>query len=147
MELSLWLADFTGGPVVAVSLSATISSVRKNELVLTLVDWFLLIDSDEVVIVAEFIDGWEVSILLSQDRPGGIRVSDVESGKLILEHMSEDSSGQLAHHGCPFLTQFDHSKHVDPPLVDSAVYVGAVFMHDNVLVNQILTGGAVDHYN
>ena len=59
--------------------------------------------------------------------------------------MSEDTSGQLAHHGRPFLTQLDHSQHVAPPLIGSAVCARVVFSSNDELVNQILGGGAVDH--
>ncbi len=59
--------------------------------------------------------------------------------------MSEDTSGQLAHHGRPFLTQLDYSKHVAPPIIGGAVYLRAVFMHDDVLGEHILSRGAVDH--
>ncbi len=48
--MELWLADFKGGPVVARSLTATIGSVRKSELILNIVGYF--IHSDKVVIVA-----------------------------------------------------------------------------------------------
>ena len=62
MELSLWLADSKGGPVVALSLQATIGSVRKSESKLK-VNWLHFHDSDEVVIVAELFDGWKVFVL------------------------------------------------------------------------------------
>jgi hypothetical protein len=40
--------------------------------------------------------------------------------------VSEDTSGQLAYHGRPFLTQLDHSQHVAPPLIGSAVNANVV---------------------
>ncbi len=55
-----------GVPVVAISPTATIGSVGKNELVLDSVG-YLFIHSDEVVIVAELLDGWEVSVLMLLD--------------------------------------------------------------------------------
>ncbi len=55
-----WLADFMGGPVVLWSLTSAISSVRKSELETIFAINF--IDRDKVVIVAEFVYGWEVSI-------------------------------------------------------------------------------------
>ncbi len=92
-ELSLWLADFTGGPVVTLSLSATVSTILKCELVLVPVDWLRLNDSDKIVIVAEFLDGREVSVLLAVlEWQVRIRVSVAEFGwKLILQNMSEDT--------------------------------------------------------
>ncbi len=51
-----------GGPVVLWSLSAAIGSVRKSELEPIFANNF--IDRDKVVIVAEFVYGWEVSILM-----------------------------------------------------------------------------------
>ena len=66
-ELSLWLADLKGGPVVAVSLSATISSVRKGELVLSIAGWLQFNDSHEVVIVVELVNSWKVTVLLLLD--------------------------------------------------------------------------------
>ncbi len=64
LELSLWLSDLKGGPVVAYSLTTTIGSVQKSELVLTIKGWLQVIDSDKVVVVAELFDGWEVFIRL-----------------------------------------------------------------------------------
>ncbi len=65
LDLHLLPADLKEGPVVALSLTATISSVRKGELVLALVGYF--IHSDKVVIVVELLNGWEVSVLLFLD--------------------------------------------------------------------------------
>ncbi len=67
LELSLWLADLKGGPVVAWSLQATISSVRKIELDQSLSGWLQFNYTDKVVIVAELLDGREVSVLIFLD--------------------------------------------------------------------------------
>ncbi len=113
---------------------------------LILVGWLQFNDSDEIVFVAELFDCRKVSVLMLLDWRVMIRVSEAEFvGILILQHMSEDTSGQLAHHCRPFLSQFYHSKHVAPPLIGSMVYVGAVFSSDDVLVNQISSVRAVDH--
>ncbi|MFM7859062.1 MAG: hypothetical protein ACKO96_45850 [Flammeovirgaceae bacterium] len=70
----------------------------------------LFIDSDKLVAVAEQLGGWKVSVLSFADWHVWFGVSVQKYlGKLILEHVSEDTSGQLAHHGHPFLSQFDHS--------------------------------------
>jgi len=67
-------------------------------------------------------------------------------GKLILEHVSEDTSGQLAHLGRPFLSQLDRSQHVAPPFIGGLIYRRVIlFGNDEVLLNQILSGGALDH--
>jgi hypothetical protein len=63
LELHLWLADLKGGPVVVWIPTATICSVQKSELVLIQIV-IIFIDRDEVVVVAELFDGWEVSVLL-----------------------------------------------------------------------------------
>ncbi len=105
MELSLWLADFEGGDVVARSLSATIGPVRKSELELFFVGWLQLNDSDEIVIVTKLLECRKVSVLMLLDWRVRIRVSEAEFvGILILQHLSEDSFGKLAHHGRPFLS-------------------------------------------
>ena len=61
--------------------------------------------------------------------------------------MSKDTSGQFAHHGRAFLSQLDHSQHVAPPLIGSGAVCARVILlgSDDVLLNQILSGGAVDH--
>jgi hypothetical protein len=60
LELCLRLADFKAGPVVTVSQTATIVSVSKSELVIP-IEYFT--DSNKVVVVAKFSDGWKVSVL------------------------------------------------------------------------------------
>ena len=51
-----------------------------------------LIHNHEVIVVAELVYGWEESLLLLYDWPGGFGVSVSEFvGKFILEHMSEDT--------------------------------------------------------
>ena len=59
--------------------------------------------------------------------------------------MSEDTGGQLANLGRPFLSQLNHSKHVAPPNLGSAVYAGAVFCRIDVLISDNSTRGSVDH--
>ncbi len=80
-----------GGPVVVWSLTATSGSVRESELVLATEGCF--INCHEVVVVVEFVNSWEVSVLLALDLPATrIRVSEAEFvGILILEQMSEDT--------------------------------------------------------
>ena len=60
-NLSLWLVDLDAGPVVFTSFRATISTILESELILG-IEYF--IDSDQVVIVVELVNGWEVSVLL-----------------------------------------------------------------------------------
>ena len=103
-------------------------------------------DSDKAVIVVELLNSWEVSVLHALEWQVRICVSENEFvGKLIFQHMSKDTSGHFAHHGRAFLSQLDHSQHVAPPDLGDAVYARAVLSSDDVLVNQILSGGAVDH--
>ena len=64
-DLCLWLADLKAGPLVARSLRATISTILQCELVLTIT--CNLIYSDKVVIVAELVNSWEVSVLVSHE--------------------------------------------------------------------------------
>ena len=68
MELSLWLADLKGAPVVAISLTPTIDSVRKGELVLSVVGWLQFNYSDEIIIVAKLVESWEMFVLLANVR-------------------------------------------------------------------------------
>ncbi len=63
LKLSLWLADFKRGPVVAVFITATIGSVQKSEMEMTYL-WYL-IDSFKVVSEAEFLDCWEVFVWIA----------------------------------------------------------------------------------
>ena len=104
-------------------------------------------ESYKKIVVAELLDGWEVSVLLlSLEWNVRIRVPPGQFiGKLILEHVSEDTTGQLAHLGRAFLSQLDHSQHVAPPLIGSVVSANAVFSSGDGMVNQILSEGAVDH--
>ena len=51
---------------MAYSLTATIGSVRKSELVLTIENF---IHSDKVVVVVELVDGREVFVLLFSGSP------------------------------------------------------------------------------
>ncbi len=61
-DLSLWLAHFDAAPgVLGNCLSAAIGTIPQNELVLSFAGY--LIDSDKVVVVAELVGGWEVSVL------------------------------------------------------------------------------------
>ncbi len=55
------------GPAVYVSLRVTICTVLQSELELT--SQAYLFDSDEVVIVVEFVYGREVPVLLALDLP------------------------------------------------------------------------------
>ncbi len=57
--------------------------------------------------------------------------------------MSEDTSWQLAHHGRPFLSQLDHSKHVAPALIGNVFDANSVFISDDVLVTHSSSGRAV----
>ena len=106
LELSLWLADLKGDPVVAWSLQATIISVRKIELDLSLSGWLQFNYTDKVVIVAELLDGWEVSVLLFLDWHVRIWVSHKRFGSLVLENTSKDTFGYLAQSRCIILLQF-----------------------------------------
>ncbi len=106
-----------------------------------------ILDAHHVIVVVKLVGLREFPVLCSVDWHVWFGVSEAEFvGKLILQHVSEDTSGQLAHHRRPFLSQFDHSQHVAPPLIGSAVCAKVnLFASDDVLANQILTGGAVDH--
>ncbi len=73
LELHLWLADLIGGRVVEKYLKSTIGSVQKSESELRIVISFS--DRDEVVIVVELLNGWEMCVLILLDWPVGIRVS------------------------------------------------------------------------
>ncbi len=64
-DLSLWLADLDAAPVVFGSLNAAIGTIPQNELVLNTAGWLQFIHSDKVVVVAELVGGWEVSVLLA----------------------------------------------------------------------------------
>ncbi len=59
--------------------------------------------------------------------------------------MSEDTLRQLAHHGLSFLSQFDHSEHIAPPFIGSIVNARVILSSNDVLLNQIFSGGDVDH--
>ena len=67
-ELSVWLADFNAVPLLLISFRATIGSIAQRELPLdiTIGD---LIERDNIVVVVELVDGWEVSYLLVLDLP------------------------------------------------------------------------------
>ncbi len=80
-----------GYSVVVCSFSATIGSVRESELEMINVGRFIYYH--EVVVVAELLDGWEVSVLLAVlDWHARFGVSEVEFvWKLILQHVSEDT--------------------------------------------------------
>ncbi len=69
------------GPVVFWSSSATIGSVQKSELELPV---FYFIDSHKIIVVAEFLDGWEgfapVVIVLDYK----IRVSPAQEFKRLI---------------------------------------------------------------
>ena len=67
LKLSQWLADLKAGPVVALSLSATISSVRKSELEFSFFGWLHFNDSNDIIVIAEFFDSWEVSVLAAHN--------------------------------------------------------------------------------
>ena len=106
---------------------------------------FAILDAHHVIVVVKLVGLGEFPVLYFADWHDWFGVSVEEYlGKLILEHMSEDTSGQPAHHGRPFLSQLDHSKHVAPPFIGSAVYVGAVFSSGDVLISHSSIGG-VDH--
>ena len=101
-ELSYWLAEFMGGPVVLWSHRAPlICSVRKGELELKVIAY--VIDRDKVVIVVEFVYGWEVSIFIRKQKWVASNRSWVSpeqfAGKLVLENAPKDTSGQLTHLG------------------------------------------------
>ena len=134
----MWLVDINAAPVVVRSLSGTVSTILESELVLIHVGY--LIHSDKLVIVVELVDGWEVSVLLfAIVMTIRMRESEAKYGKLILQYISEDTVGQVAHHGRSFLSQLDHSLHVVPPFIGSAVFVGAVFSSEVVVGVQILS--------
>ena len=60
------LAHLDAAPVVlGESLSAAISTIPQNELVLLIASARYFINSDKVVVVAELVGGWEVSVLLA----------------------------------------------------------------------------------
>jgi hypothetical protein len=75
-DLSLLLAELGVYPVVFGSLSAAICTIPHSELVLNSVVDF--INGDKVVVVAELVGGWELSVLLALEWPGRIRESRQE---------------------------------------------------------------------
>ncbi len=70
-DLSLWLAALKAGPVVVCSLTATVGSVRESEFELTTEASVQFKDSDEVVVVAELVNSWKVSVLFLLEWVGG----------------------------------------------------------------------------
>ena len=101
-----------GKKYVAGSHTVIISSVRKSKLKHSTIEYF--IDSHEIVIVIELLDGWEVSVRLAVfEWFVKIRVSLKQKlGDLALQNASEDASGQLAQLGRPFLSQLDYCKDI-----------------------------------
>jgi len=61
-DLSLGLTIFKTGPIVTTSLSSTTNIILHGKLEFKIVHF---INRDEVVVVAEFFNSWEVSVLLS----------------------------------------------------------------------------------
>ena len=61
-DLSLWLVDINAGPVVAYTFCATISTILQSELVL-IMEYF--IERNNIVVIIELVDCWEVSVLLA----------------------------------------------------------------------------------
>ena len=60
-------------------------------------------------------------------------------GLLVIEHISENTTGQLAHHSRPFLTQLDQSIDVAHPRFGKTLSSSAeVFGSDDVVSAQIL---------
>ena len=71
-KLSLWLADFTGGPVFVFAYFATIGSVSKSVLKLSPAGWLQFNYSNEIIVEAKLLYGWEMFFLLVLERPGRI---------------------------------------------------------------------------
>ena len=72
-DLSLWLVDINAGPVVCFSFCATISTILQSELVLVIIEYF--IERNNIVVIIELVDCWEVSVLLALDWQVRIRKS------------------------------------------------------------------------
>ena len=69
-----------------------------------------ILDTYHIIVVVKLVGLGEFPVLWSPDWHDWFGVSAEQYfGKLILEHVSEDTSGQFAHLGRPFLSQFDHS--------------------------------------
>ncbi len=105
-ELSLWLAAFMGGPVVEESLSSTICSVCKNELKLIFPFWLHFIYTNQLVIVAELFNIWEVSVLLAAPEWNvRIRKSRDKLGSMVLDNVPKHTFWKRPQFGCTLLSQ------------------------------------------
>ncbi len=64
--LSLWLVvELDADPLVFFSFYATMSSIPQSEPE----QLFFFIDSDQIVVVCELFDGWEMSVMTLLDFP------------------------------------------------------------------------------
>ena len=107
-----------------------------------------ILDTYHIIVVVKLVGLGEFPVLCFADWHDWFGVSEAEFvGKLILKHMSENASGQLAYLGRPFLSQLNNSQHVDPLLIGSTVYTRAVFSSGYVLFNHIFTRISVDDNN
>ncbi len=99
----MWLADLLRGPVFAPSPSATTCSVQKSELELNIISF---IDRDEVVVVAEPVNSWEVYVLLAASE-GNVRIRESRDklGGLVLNDVHKDTFCKRPQFGCTVLSQ------------------------------------------
>ena len=111
------------GPVVCVCLRVTICTILQSEIELTIVAYFF--DSDKVVVVVEFVDGWEVPVLLAHDLASiRIGISEHESGALFRDNTLNTNANE-----CRFLCLIESllllldcffllARHLQPKLVN-----------------------------
>jgi hypothetical protein len=108
---------------------------------------FAILDTHHIIVVVKLVVRWKSPVLFFADWQVWFGVSAEQYlGNFILEHVSEDTCGQFAHHSRPFLSQLNHSQHVAPPFIGSTVCVRVtLFGSEDVLLNQILSGFSVAH--